>query len=131
MGLFCFLEKNEKTCEIINKYIEDEEKGIDLLTEDYHIQLEEMIQHQKSTGENGCDWSDKYADGERLYLNMLKEASAMLRFFEEFQKRLKQRGMEGKFSVKNMTKQDIADCCDILNTMLKEKYLDRIYQMKG
>ncbi len=74
---FCFLEKDYKTFNILKKYVEDINNHVDLFCEDQKIQAEEIIEHQKRTGQNGIEWSDRYARGERLYLNAVKELSIL------------------------------------------------------
>lgn len=74
---FSFLPKDKKTYNILKKYIEDIQNNIDLLVEDNNIQKEEIIEHQKNTGENGISWIQKYAKGERCYLNTIKELAIL------------------------------------------------------
>lgn len=66
------IHKDKKTFNIVKTYIDDIKKHIDLLQEDFRIQEHEMRKYAHDTHEKPEKWVEKYAKGERAYLNALK-----------------------------------------------------------
>jgi hypothetical protein len=78
MDTFCELEKDEKTFNILVKYLDDIKNGVDLDSEDGRIQVDEITKHNYLNGKNdSLNWIDKHGIGERRYLNTIKQLAVI------------------------------------------------------
>lgn len=101
MKLFCELPKDQKTRDLIKKFIYDSHNGISFFHEDCEIQKHEMEIHRYLTGEDGIRWVEKYAQKERIYLDTLHEIvqrkiNPVLNFLEKFFNNFDYRNIENK-----------------------------------
>jgi putative component of toxin-antitoxin plasmid stabilization module len=75
---FCYLEKDKKTFDILLLYIKDISDNEDLLKEDNKIQIKEIQEHnQRECRDASLEWIEKHAEGERIYLNTIKELAIL------------------------------------------------------
>lgn len=78
MNIFCYLPKDQKTFDILKKYMEDIKIGMDLMKEDSRIQAKEIIEHNiRENCNDTMQWVEDHGVGERLYLNSVKELATL------------------------------------------------------
>jgi hypothetical protein len=90
-GMFCFLEKDEKTFDYMQIYLDAirKEGEPDLVKIDNSIQEKEIVQHMATNGISQSDneqkilWIIQYGSSFRTYLNTLKLAAAFWYFYNE------------------------------------------------